>query len=362
MRLAVAGAAVFVAACVLVPEGLRSTALYSDVHAYSTYAHDMLHGRIPYRDFFDEYPPLAQPVFLAARSVLAFKVLMTLCGVGIVALLALVFRSPLAVAVFAVSPVLVGPIFLNAYDLWPTFLLVLALALVVRRRPVWGLGVLGLAVAAKIYPIAVLPLAFLQMERAARRSAAYAFVGALAVTHLPFAALGPGGLRFSYQVQAERGLELNSLGSALMLATGRRALRNQPPGSLNVVGGTAHAVATLSAVAVVVAIVLATWLYLRGRLSFVLASATAVVGFVAFDKVFSAQYVEWLAPLAPLGGVVASALTTVVLLLTRFVFSHRSGLANQQDLAWLLARDLAVVALFALLLFTRRATTLRTRS
>src|SRR5204863_4605559 len=65
LKLAVAGAVVFVVACVLVPEGLRSTALYADVHVYSDYAHRMLNGRVPYRDFFDEYPPLAQPMLLA---------------------------------------------------------------------------------------------------------------------------------------------------------------------------------------------------------------------------------------------------------------------------------------------------------
>jgi hypothetical protein len=69
--------------------------------------------------------------------------------------------------------------------------------------------------------------------------------------------------------------------------------------------------------------------------------------------VFSAQYVEWLAPLTPLAGVAASALTVVVLVLTHAVFSHRSALADQRDLAWLLARNAAAVALFAVVLARR---------
>ena len=40
-----------------------------------------------------------------------------------------------AVAVFALSPLLVGSIYLNAYDLWPAFLLAAALALFVREKP-----------------------------------------------------------------------------------------------------------------------------------------------------------------------------------------------------------------------------------
>src|SRR5205085_1772425 len=118
VRLALAGSVVFVLACLFVPQGLRSTALYSDVHVYHAYAHNMTSGEVPYRDFFDEYPPLAQPIILAAHSVLLFKLLLTLCGVGIVWLLATVFRSGAAVAVFALSLLLVGSIYLNAYDLW----------------------------------------------------------------------------------------------------------------------------------------------------------------------------------------------------------------------------------------------------
>ena len=346
MKLALAGAAVFVLACVLVPQGLLHDSYYSDVHVYGLYARNMLGGQIPYRDFFDEYPPLAQVVFLAARSALAFKLLMTAFGVGIVWLLATVYRSRLAVAVFAVSPLLVGSIYLNAYDLWPAFLLAVSLALALRRKCVWSLAVLGLAVAAKVYPIAVLPLLLLHVDREARRRGLLAFVGVLVVTHLPFAALGAGGLKESYWLQAKRGLELNSLGSSILLALGHRELANQAPGSLNVLGGTADAVATAGSLLVLASIALAAWLYARGRLSLLVACATAVAGFVAFDKVFSAQYVEWIAPLAPLGGVVAAALTTAALLLTHAVFSHRSALADQHDLAWLLARNAVCVALF----------------
>ena len=248
MKLAALGSVVFVAACLLVPQGLRSTALYSDVHVYHSYAHKMLSGQLPYRDFFDEYPPLAQPLILAARSVLLFKLVLVACGVGIVWLLATVFRSVWGVTVFAVSPLLVGAIYLNAYDLWPAFLLTVALALFARGRPMWAFAFLGAATAAKVYPVAVLPIALLFVPRACRLRGLAWFVGVFVVVHLPFLALGPGGLRFSYTVQAKRGLELNSLGSSILLVSGHRQLENQAPGSLNVVGGTAHAVATVSVV------------------------------------------------------------------------------------------------------------------
>jgi len=325
------------------------------VFVYATYGANMADGKLPYRDFFDEYPPLAQPVLLAAVNVTLFKLVLVACGVGIVWLLALVFRSWLAVAVFAVSPLLVGPIYLNAYDLWPALLLTTALALFARHKPIWGFAVLGAATAAKIYPVAVLPIALLFVPRACRVRGVTWFVGVVVLVHLPFLALGPGGLRYSYTVQLERGLELNSLGASLLLAVHHQTLANQPPGSLNVVGGGCRVVAAVSTALVVVAVALATWLYARGRLAFLTACAAAVAGFVAFDKVFSAQYVEWLAPLAPLGGAVAAAVTALVLVLTHAVFNHRSALAEQRDVALLLARNAAALGLWAVLLTRRRA-------
>ena len=350
MRLALAGTLVFVLACLLTPQGLLDGSHYSDVHVYSTYAHAMTSGRVPYRDFFDEYPPLAQPELLAAVDVTLFKLVLTAFGVGIVVLLATVFRSRLAVGVFAVSPLLVGSIYLNAYDLWPAFLLTLALALFVRHKPMWAFALLGAATAAKIYPVAVLPVALLFVPRACRLRGLAWFAGVLVLVHLPFLLLGPGGLRFSYTVQVQRGLELNSLGASILMAVRKQTLESRPPGSLDVVGGTAHTVAVVSTVLVLAAIAAAAVLYARRRLSFLTACAAAVAGFVAFDKVFSAQYVEWLAPLAPLGGIVSAAVTGVVLVLTHVVFSHRSALAEQRDCWMLLLRNVTVVALSAVLL------------
>jgi len=158
-------------------------------------------------------------------------------------------------------------------------------------------------------------------------------------------------LKYSYELQARRGLELNSLGASILLAAGHPHLANQPPGSLNVTGGTAHAFAVLSAVLVVVAIAAAAWAYYRGRLSLIAASAAAVAGFVAFNKVFSAQYVDWLVPLVPLVSIGAAVGSIPALVLTRLVFSHRSQLANVRDVPLLLARNAFVVALFVALLW-----------
>jgi uncharacterized membrane protein len=374
----------FLVSCLLVAEGLRFSSLYSDLHVYASYGGKMADGQIPYRDFSDEYPPLAQPVFLLARIAgpahyaLAFKSLMALCGLGALACAMVTLRAiraglthtVVAAGVIAVAPLLVGPLFLNAYDLWPAFLLSLALMLLVLGRPVLAFGVLAAAVAAKVYPVALLLPGLLYIERGVRKRALLSFAGVLVLVHLPFAVLGPGGLRASYWLQAKRGLELNSIGAAFLLAAGKvgvghPVLASEPPGSLNVLGRTADAIAAVSSVFVVCALVAAAITFARSRrdpYALVVAAAAAVAGFVAFDKVFSAQYVDWLVPLAPLAGLVASTVTVAILALTREVFSHRIDIEAGGDSVWLLlARDTLVVFVAVLLLWTVQAEKRRLR-
>lgn len=370
------GAGVFVLCCALVRGGLFDSAPYGDVYLYARYSHEMAQGHWPYRDFFDEYPPLAQPLFLFVRALPgtfapAFKWTMTVCGAGALALLvaslAVVNASRLRLALAAtaagVAPILVGPIFLNAYDLWPALLVAAALLAYVRRWERTAYVLLALAVAAKVYPVVLLPIALVETwqlgGRDAGRRALEWFAGALVLVHLPFAVAGPGGLRFSYWVQLKRGLELESLGASILLVLDRLGLRHvataaKPPGSTNVVGGLADAVATLSSLVAVVAVLAVAWLYARRRGPPLLAAAAAVVAFVAFGKVFSPQYVDWLVPLVPAAGAVASALMLVVLGLTRIVFDRfhtPGGPSGEHYLAaltwWVFARDLLVVGLYA---------------
>jgi hypothetical protein len=142
-------------------------------------------------------------------------------------------------------------------------------------------------------------------------------------------------------------------------------LASEPPGSLNVLGRTADAIAAVSSVFVVCALVAAAITFARSRrdpYALVVAAAAAVAGFVAFDKVFSAQYVDWLVPLAPLAGLVASTVTVAILALTREVFSHRIDIEAGGDSVWLLlARDTLVVFVAVLLLWTVQAEKRRLR-
>jgi hypothetical protein len=368
-----AGAALFLVCCVVGRGGPLGSEPYGDVHLYDTYSAKMASGEWPYRDFFDEYPPLAQPLFLAVRVLPGsydhgFRWAMAVCGAVAVVLMVAALASTgasrrrivIAAATAGIAPLLVGPIFLNAYDLWPALLVAGALLAFVRRHERMTYVLLALAVAAKIYPVVLLPIALVETwERGGRdwvRRALLWFAGVLVAVHLPFALLGPGGLRYSYWIQVKRGLEVESLGGALLLALDRLGVRHAQLGarlSTDVVGGLAGAIATVSSLVALAAVLLVAWLYLRGRRDPLVAAAGAVLGFIAFGKVFSPQYVDWLVPLVPAAGAVASMLLLGILGLTRVVFDRfhaPGGPAGEHYKAalawWVVARDALVVVLY----------------
>jgi uncharacterized membrane protein len=377
LLVATPGVALFAACCAVVRGGLFDDHPYGDVHLYAHYAHEMTSGRWPYGDFFDEYPVFAQPLFLIVRLlpgtfVPTFKWTMTVCGAAaLVVLLAAMFRAGaslvqvvVAAVVVGISPVLVGPVFLNTYDLFPALLTASALLAFLYRREVLGYVLLALAVAAKVYPLVLLPLVLIETwergGRGALKRALAWFAGVLALVHLPFVIVGPGGLRFSYWLQLKRGLEVESLAGGVLLVLDRLGihqvtLRDKAPGSKDAVGTLANALATLSSLVVIATVLLVAWLYLRRRRNLLLGAGAAVTAFVAFGKVLSPQYVAWLVPLVPAAGIDAAAALVVVLALTRAEwtrFAH--GLSDNDRWGhvlswWVLGRDLALVGLYLLL-------------
>jgi hypothetical protein len=130
-------------------------------------------------------------------------------------------------------------------------------------------------------------------------------------------------------------------------------------GSQNLTGSGAHAAAIATTIAVILALAGVCVVFARGPASverLVTYAAGSVAALVAFGKVFSPQYMIWLIPfvvLVPrLRGVAASVLLFASLVLTQLWFpSHYWALTrfDGPQSGELLARDLCVVALFAVL-------------
>lgn len=391
VRAALLGVAVLLAACSLPSVGLWSGAGHADTGLYGLYGHRIAQGELPYRDFYMEFPPGAIPALVLPDAIshahypAAFHAVQLGCLAGCVALLAWALagagvggrRLLGACALAGAAPAALGQITLNAFDAWPALLSMAAVALVVRRRETAGLAFLGLATVAKIFPAALLPLLLAHAWRragggAAGRRAALrgllAYAAAVAVVALPFFALAPGGLGYSLKTQVERHLQMESLGASILMALdhlGATTVRVVvgTPFSFDVPGGAADAIAALTTLLSVVAVLvpLAAWLRARDpgeepveRL--LLAVAATVTGLVAFGRVLSPQYLVWLVPLtaltAPRRAWPAWGLLALSLGLTQVWFPHHFfEIRSVGGITWVvLVRNVALVGVYVALL------------
>lgn len=383
--------AAFGAAWALLHRGFYERDQIVDTPVYQRHAERMLDGEVPYRDFRVEYPPASLPVFLLPAIGhrndelgyrRTFERLMALCGLLMVAGAALCLmalraepeRMLVALAFVAFAPLALGSVILTRFDLWPTALMMLGLAAVLAGRFRLGLGGLGLAASAKIFPAVLVPPALAYVwRRRGRRAAivcAAVFAVVVAACFLPFVVLSPGGVWDSLHRQADRPLQIESLGSAFLLAAhqlwGYGITLNLSHGSQNQGGSLPDALAAFQSVLQAAAVVGLWVAFARGPATqerLVRYCAACVAAFVAFGKVLSPQFLIWLIPLVPLvrgrRGLVASAVLAVALVVTQLWFPFRYwDLALRFDAraSWLvLARDLTLIVLVAVLAIPRSA-------
>jgi Glycosyltransferase family 87 len=398
---AIAATIVFAAVWATLHFGFYGRNRVVDTPVYQGYGDAIVNGQVPYSDFSVEYPPAALPVFAAPSLVVSpdasladyervFGFLMALCGAATIALVAYTLaregtgagRIAGACAFVALAPLALGSVLLTRFDLWPAALVAAALAALVAGRDRLALGVVALGVAAKVYPLVLLPIFVAWVwKRRGRREAGVALgvaVGVLVVCVVPFLALSPHGVWASSLRQTTRPLQIETLGSGVLLALhhaaglGLTMVSNH--GSQNLAGGAPDALAIVQSV-VEIAVLVGIWRWFaRGPAEpdrLFRACAAAVCAFVVFGKVLSPQYLVWLVPLVVLvggrRGVIAAGILAACLVLTQIWFPYRYWqLALHFDAAasWLvLVRDLGLVALLAVLLWPRpRETPLPARS
>jgi hypothetical protein len=386
--LTVAAVGLFAVSLTLLHWGWYQHAVILDTAEYHNYGLRIVEGQVPYRDFGVEYPPGALPMF-AAPAVgkpafllynREFQVLMALCGAGALAAMALVLRTvdasfertAAALGFFALAPLVLGSVILYRYDLWPAALTVAGLAGVLAGRRRLGFAALGLGIAAKAFPAVVLPPALAYVWRTRGRRAALVCLGValavVAVVVVPFLALAPGGVWDSIAHQASRPLQIESLGSAVLLAAhhvgGLALTMVSSHGSQNLGGSLPDAVGAVSS-ALLAAALVAVWVAAARPPAtperLVRYAAASVAAFAAFGKVLSPQFLIWLLPLVPLvrgrRGLAASGLLALALLLTQVWFPIRYwDLVHFEAFpSWVvLARDLVLVVLFAVLIAPAR--------
>jgi len=139
----------------------NSEYLFSDVRLYDWWAGNIANGFFPINDPMWQYPPLAALVFLAgyliAPNAVGFVFLALLADLAIMTLLLIRGRelaNYLPAAIWLATPLVMGPILLGRFDVFPTLAAVFAL-LYASSAKKFG-SVLAIGALLKVWPILLL--------------------------------------------------------------------------------------------------------------------------------------------------------------------------------------------------------------
>ena len=344
-------------------------------------SHGLGDGALPYLHAPVEYPVLTGG-FMAAAAALAAAydrvaaasallpavpavqsyyavtcLLLTACAFLVVrSTLALAGRRPWDAAMIGLSPLLVVHAFTN-WDLFVVALAGMGLWAWARSRPVLAGVLLGLGVAAKLYPLALLLALLLLCLRAGLvrtwlRTAAAAAVVWLAV-NVPIALLAPEDWSRFFALNRTRSADPDSLWNIARYLTSNGVL-DGPPAE----GAAPDLLNAMVAVALLAGVAAVGWLTrvapVRPRVGQIAFLLVAV--FLLTNKVWSPQYSLWLLPLAVLArprwrSLLAWQATEALLWVPRMLWYL--GTDNRGvDVEWFFfavtLRDVAVVVLVAL--------------
>lgn len=386
--------AAFLAVASLTP----NTSVPFDMTVYVRVADAVFGGGMPYRDVPLEYPPvvlvpillprllgLAVPVgdYDAYQSI--FLLLMGAISLAMTVLIWAFARGWTPIALDPLRPVLYGlllvalasPLLLWRYDLFPAILTLIALMLVGMARPTAGGAVLGLAVAAKLYPAVLVPIfvaAYLATkDRAGLQAFLVGLLGVLLAIGVGTFLLAPEAVTSILGYHLARGVQLESTYGGLMqighLSGEASATISDRFDSLQIDSSWTGLVLTLQPL-VLVAVCLIVWaaafvafrreaaaeggLSVRTLVGFVVA---ALLAFMLGSRVLSPQYMIWILPFAPFLGRRLFIVVAAAFALTFLVFPYLyGGLIALEPLpvALLNVRNVLLLAILVVLLLPAR--------
>jgi uncharacterized membrane protein len=344
-------------------------------------ARDLDSGALPYLDSPVEYPVLTGAFMAAAAGLaavfdaaadavgllpdvppvqsyyVATCLLLSICAlVTTRAVRGLSGRRPWDAAMFGLSPLLFVHVFTN-WDLFAVALATLGMWAWAQRRPVPAGVLLGLATAAKLYPLLILGALFLLCLRAGRLHdwgrTALAAVAAWAAVNLPVAVLAPENWSRFFGLSQTRPADPDTIWNIALHLTDHRLfdgplLDGQAPSTLN----------TVVAIALVAMAAAVAWLTLaapvRPRVAQV--AFLLVAGFLLLNKVWSPQFSLWLLPLAVLArprwrSLLLWQATEALLWVPRLLWylgTDNRGVEVEWFFLGVVVRDIAVLVLMAL--------------
>lgn len=363
----------------------------ADLVLYYESALKLLQGKLPYSDFPLEYPPLALlpmtlPQLVNFGQVLGFRGYVCLFWLEnaifttLIALLLLQVRrywQPKqrlwVLKAYIILVTVITPLLPWRFDLFPALLTLLALVFILFERPTIAGIWLGLAIAAKLYPVVLLPIFgayyFASRKYPSLIKLILGTLGATCIVMLPFALTAGGEMLSFLRYHQLRGLQVESLPAGILCLAHVLQLTK-----VNLVFnyGAFHLVSPL-------ATPILKWLPLISILSFigvissclscfrreykikgtitaqnlVIYTIAVLLTFMIVGKVFSPQYIIWLLPFAPLLPARQFWLTAAIFAMSMLIFpvGYSFLLKLQPALVVLLnLRNLLVVVLLLWLL------------
>jgi hypothetical protein len=331
---------------------------HADVVLYFQVAERIVQGQVPYADFALEYPPAALiPMVLPYLSwpvqPLTFETYQWLflgqsavISAGIGGIIAWIGNRQaaakgmvLGVSRYILVAAAIAPIMAWRFDLFPAALAIGGVASAIGGRPALAGALLGLGMAAKVFPVVLMPVLVL-LYLATRRWQAMGrlvggFVVAVFVAWLPIVAIAPAEAFSFVEWQQERPIQIESIQGGfhlllgLLFDTGVGIVQNF--GSVNVLfPGTDQGLGQQSLVVVAALLGTLALVFVRFRRdaalggpepgTIVAAAAAVLLALLVTNKVFSPQYMIWLVPFAALLTRGQAYLLAVTALLTSVIF------------------------------------------
>jgi uncharacterized membrane protein len=356
-----------------------------DLNIYFRSSLYLMEGKLPYRDFNLEYPPLALLPFVVPRLVTlglasnyyiyAFVFLLENIFFSTITML-LLLRVPSlrasprlkirALVFYTLFVLAVSPVILWRYDLFPTLLTVIALVAVLYHRPTLAGISLGLGVAAKLYPLVLLPVFTVYFfANKAYRSILHLWLGAIGaifLSFLPFFIAAQNKIFSFLTYHKERGLQIESLPAGIISLIHKWGFINVESvagyGSRNIISPFDNVILTLLPwllILLYIFMLVKCWFHFREERfqsefvkaeSLVVYTLLALLIFIITNKVFSPQYMIWIIPFAALLKLRPALLMLAVCLTTYIMVSV--GSFRQLDyvkIVWLNVRNILILGL-----------------
>lgn len=355
-----------------------------DIEMYDRAATQVLQGLCPYRDFSFEYPPLALVPIVLPKVVVSpfssehepyarlFAVEYALVSVIMSLVIARLNsrlwpgRSP-RVAVVLLSLLIISTLPYGAwrFDFFPALTTLLAFWVVVQNRPGLAGVLMGVGIAAKIYPGVLVPVVCASYVARGNWRSTGRIVGAtlatVVVIVLPVWAVAQQNFWSFLSYHSSRGLQLESVMSGVVLIAYKLGWTTVTPahrfGAREILGPMSDSIVPIIPVALAAGtalVALSAYRHSRrtlerdsGRL--LLNHVTAAIAlFILTNKVLSPQFLIWLMPFIPLLSLEYALPSLLVFALTTAIFPFGyEGLKKLQTF-WIVLLNVRNVLLAAI--------------